>query len=131
MSKSVREAARLEASFVSLLSAWKMGAQEVASVAAERDRLRNEREEVGLLLDELQHIEVDAPLFKLVGPVMQPQSRAEVMKASEKRMAMLEEEMQRVERREKALVQQQREKRLQLAELQKQLPNIPNSIYNV
>lgn len=124
-------AAHAESQFVSHLSAWKLAEQELQSVVAQRAKYASQVEELQLVEDEMALLEPDAQLYKMIGPVLQPTPVADGLKQVQQRVKYLRDEHARCLTREKKLGEQQREKRIQLMEMQKKLPNVPNSIYSV
>jgi len=128
---SARATALSESRFLSALSGWKLANQQLDELGAAISTLDAQREELELVGDELARLEEDALLYRAVGPVLNPITLQEARSSHETRSKNTSEELTRLRKRERLLAEQQRERRQQLQQQLKQLPHIPQAIFDV
>jgi prefoldin beta subunit len=128
---SARQLAALEARFLSSLSGWKVANHELDELASQVANLTSEREELQLVQGELERLEPEALVYRAVGPLLQPLSLGDARTSTDRRAKLVAEELTRLGKREQALAEKQRQRRMQLHDMQKQLPHIPEAVYTV
>lgn len=128
MSKTV---VQQEATFVRALQHWRLCNQDILSTIQQRDRYKGELEELDILEGELVYLQEDTLMYHAVGPVLQPTDLSTTRTTVDKRKTYLLNEIQRLEQYLDQQGQQQKERRYQLAEMQKKLPHIPQSIVDL
>lgn len=128
---TARAAAALESQFMSQLSGWKLANQELDQLSSQRQTSQSRLEELQLVASELEMLEDDAMLYQMVGPLLTSISVAEGRRINANRTKTVKEDVERYGRRIRALGEQQRERRIQLAALQQKLPNVPDAVYEL
>lgn len=108
-------AARLESEFVSHLSSWKLVQQDLDRIIQARQTCESQREELELLLSEFEHLEAEAQLYKMIGPILQPIEKTNSIQQVTKKLQYVKEEAERCAKREKHLAAQQKEKKQQVS----------------
>lgn len=113
------------------LTGWKLANQEIDQLHAQRQTSQSRLEELQLVAAELEMLEDDALLYQMVGPLLTTISVAEGRKINANRTRTVADELERYGRRIRALGDQQRDRRIQLAALQQKLPNVPDAVYQL
>ncbi|KAF9995326.1 hypothetical protein BGZ80_009532 [Entomortierella chlamydospora] len=83
-----------------------------------RQRLDSQLQENKLVQDEFKLLKDDANIYKLIGPVLTKQDKAEAVTNVDKRIDFINAEIERVEKQLKDLQEKTEKKRIELVETQ-------------
>ncbi|KAL1932000.1 hypothetical protein VTP01DRAFT_9056 [Rhizomucor pusillus] len=94
--------------------------KELAKAIESRQRLDSQLQENELVGKELEHLEEDANVYKLIGPVLVKQEKAEASTNVKNRLELIRKEIERVEKQLEDLTAKSEKKKGELAQLQMQ-----------
>lgn len=103
--------AGLESRFLRDLSEWKLSHQQLSHTIQQRQQEEIQLAELEIVRDEIERLESDAELLKMVGPILQPIDRHTGLHQVQSRCQYLREEIDRKKKREENLNREQRDKR--------------------
>ncbi|KAL1915876.1 uncharacterized protein VTP21DRAFT_6264 [Calcarisporiella thermophila] len=94
--------------------------KEISKFVETRERLESQLRENELVDKEFQHLEDDANIYKLLGPVLVKQEKSEAKLNVSKRLEYIKGEIERVEKTLTELSQKAEKKKTELMKLQSQ-----------
>ncbi|KAF9431393.1 hypothetical protein BGZ76_000370 [Entomortierella beljakovae] len=83
-----------------------------------RQKLDSQLQENKLVQDEFKNLKDDANIYKLIGPVLTKQDKAEAVTNVDKRIEFIKAEIERVEKQLKDLQEKSEKKRVELVQIQ-------------
>ncbi|KAG9314266.1 prefoldin subunit 6 [Chiua virens] len=95
---------------------------DLAVLVEKRSRLDTQLSENEMVKKEFANLTPNNTVFKLVGPVLVPQDQTEARTNVETRLEFIRSEMKRVDTQIKDMEEQLEKKKLELVDLQSQLP---------
>ncbi|ORY95860.1 prefoldin subunit 6 [Syncephalastrum racemosum] len=91
---------------------------DLAKAVEARQRLDSQQQENELVNKEFEHLEDDANIYKLIGPVLVKQEKAEASTNVKNRLELINKEIERVEKQLEELSKKAEEKKGVIAQLQ-------------
>ncbi|CDS07294.1 hypothetical protein LRAMOSA01243 [Lichtheimia ramosa] len=110
----------LEAKLEAESKAFQQLQKELSSAIESRQRLDSQQQENEVVRKEFEHLEGDANVYKLIGPVLVKQEKAEAETNVKNRLELISKEIERVEKQLKDLTAKSEKKKTEIAELQMQ-----------
>ncbi|CDH49677.1 prefoldin subunit 6 [Lichtheimia corymbifera JMRC:FSU:9682] len=110
----------LEAKLEAESKAFQQLQKELSSAIESRQRLDSQQQENEVVRKEFEHLEDDASVYKLIGPVLVKQEKAEAETNVKNRLELISKEIERVEKQLKDLTTKSEKKKAEIAELQMQ-----------
>ncbi|KAJ8655734.1 hypothetical protein O0I10_008620 [Lichtheimia ornata] len=110
----------LEAKLEAESKAFQQLQKELSSAIESRQRLDSQQQENEVVRKEFDHLEDDANVYKLIGPVLVKQEKAEAETNVKNRLELISKEIERVEKQLKDLTAKSEKKKAEIAELQMQ-----------
>nr|CAG8599161.1 6800_t:CDS:2 [Entrophospora candida] len=92
--------------------------QDLSNVIEGRQRLDSQLRENEIVQKEFQLLKEDSNIFKLIGPVLVKQDKAEAVQNVNKRLEYIRSEIKRMEKQIEDLTQKSEKKKLEVVELQ-------------
>ncbi|KAI1300098.1 hypothetical protein EDD11_006317 [Mortierella claussenii] len=92
--------------------------KECSKIIESRQKLDSQLQENKLVQDEFKLLKDDANIYKLIGPVLTKQDKAEAVTNVDKRIDFIQAEIERVEKQIKDLQEKSEKKRLELVQTQ-------------
>ncbi|KAF8925435.1 Prefoldin [Dissophora ornata] len=92
--------------------------KEYTKAVESRQRLDSQLQENKLVQDEFKLLKDDANIYKLIGPVLTKQDKAEAVTNVDKRIDFINAEIERVEKQLKDMQEKTEKKRVELVETQ-------------
>ncbi|KAI7875434.1 Prefoldin beta-like protein, partial [Lichtheimia hyalospora FSU 10163] len=110
----------LEAKLEAESKAFQQLQKELSSAIESRQRLDSQQQENEVVRKEFEHLEGDANVYKLIGPVLVKQEKAEAETNVKNRLELISKEIERIEKQLKDLTTKSEKKKAEIAELQMQ-----------
>ncbi|KAA8906536.1 Prefoldin, partial [Sphaerosporella brunnea] len=95
--------------------------KDLSSAVEARQKLESQLQENKSVQKEFASLEDDAKIYKLVGPVLLKQDRAEAVMNVDKRLEFIESEIKRIEGQITEIGNKQEKKKMEIMQLQTQL----------
>ncbi|KAI8098009.1 Prefoldin [Gilbertella persicaria] len=110
----------IEAKLEAESKAFQLLQKELAQVIENRQRLESQQQENELVNTEFKHLDEESNIYKLVGPVLVKQDKAEAATNVKNRLNLISSEIKRVETQLAELTQKAETKKQEIAQLQMQ-----------
>ncbi|KAJ3091604.1 hypothetical protein HK102_014090 [Quaeritorhiza haematococci] len=107
--------------FEAEVNAFQALQKDLSKAVATRAQLEAQLKENEMVQQEFKHLKDDSAIYKLIGPVLVKQDRAESETNVKKRIEFISGEMKRVDAQIKELEEKQEKKRIEVMKLQTQL----------
>ncbi|KAJ2485088.1 Prefoldin subunit 6 [Coemansia sp. RSA 2052] len=98
--------------------------KEYATLVASRQKLDSQLQENSLVSDEFKLLDDGARVYKMVGPVLVPQEKAEAAANVDKRLEYITDELGRIEKRIAEQAKEQEKKSVEIFKLQMDIQGI-------
>ncbi|KAG2226522.1 hypothetical protein INT45_014266 [Circinella minor] len=110
----------LEAKLETESRAFQQLQKELSTAIEARQRLDSQQQENEVVSKEFEHLEDDASIFKLIGPVLVKQEKGEAVGNVKNRLELINKEIERIEKQLQDLTEKSEKKKGELAQLQMQ-----------
>ncbi|KAJ2798376.1 Prefoldin subunit 6 [Coemansia guatemalensis] len=101
--------------------------KEQATLVSNHQKLDSQLQENEIVEKEFKHLKDNARIYKLIGPVLVPQEKAEATTNVQKRLEYIRDELKRVDARLKKLSEDQQTTSMDAYKLQMELQNASTS----
>ncbi|KAI7853637.1 Prefoldin [Circinella umbellata] len=110
----------LEAKLETESRAFQQLQKELSTAIEARQRLDSQQQENEVVSKEFEHLEDDASIYKLIGPVLVKQEKGEAVGNVKNRLELINKEIERIEKQLQDLTEKSEKKKGELAQLQMQ-----------
>ncbi|KAI9276877.1 Prefoldin [Phascolomyces articulosus] len=110
----------LEAKLETESRAFQQLQKELQTAIESRQRLDSQQQENEVVSKEFEHLEDDANIYKLIGPVLVKQEKGEAVGNVKNRLDLINKEIERIEKQLQDLTAKSEKKKGELAQLQMQ-----------